>query len=110
MPTHKEQFVSSIQSVIQSVDDVTGRLAQTRRLCEQILSDLQDESKLGAFSEFDFGKEELEKEGKKIHTEIQKKLDAIEKQIRALYTPMKQEQARTAAKMTDRVDSPKPEK
>ncbi len=106
MAGSKEQFAISVQSVIQSVDEVTERLKKTRQLCQEILAELQDESKLGSFSEFDFGKSELEKEGRKIHKEIHKKLESVEKQLRSLVQPMKEEQARTASKMTDRLESP----
>lgn len=104
MPAKREQFVVSIQSVVKSLDELTQRLDQTRRLCREILGELEDESKLGTFSEFDFGKEQLEEEGKKIHKELHAKLEAIEKQLRQLSKPMKVEQQRTASQMNDKVD------
>lgn len=110
MTTNRDQFVVSIQSVLQSLDDVTSRLQQTRKMCEEVLGEIQDESKLGSHAEFDFGKASLEKEGKKIHKEIHKKLDAIEKQLKSLSTPMKQEQSRLASKMVDKFASPGREK
>ena len=104
MTSKKEEFVISIEAVTQSIDEVTTRLKKTRDLCRQILDELEDESKLGTFAEFDFGKEELTKEGKMIHKEVCSKLESIEKQLRSLYKPMKQEQTRLAVKMKDEVE------
>lgn len=106
MTTKKEQFGVSIQSVIQSIDEVTAELQRTRQLCQEVLAELQDESKLGTISEFDFGKTQLKDEARRIHKEIRSKLEDIEKQLRSLQEPMKREQSRTRAQMTDKVDSP----
>lgn len=101
MTTQREQFSISLQSVIKSLDEITGRLDETRGRCKQILEGLQDESKLGAFSEFDFGHEELRKEGRKVEKELKAKLKEIEKQMKLMFEPMKVEQKRMASKMSD---------